>query len=243
VILRQRRKAWDGRRSGVAPRLVASIEPRTRDAQPEELVSRLAEIRFIPIASIDPELAEPLGRTLIGEGIACLEVALRQPGAIEALERACAVEGLLVGAGTVLTPAQATAAAEAGAAFAVAPGLNTDVVDRCCELGLPFFPGVATPSEIDAARRLGLATVKLFPLGPLGGLSFLRAISAVFPDMRFIPTGGIDQSNVGPLLEFPSVVACGGSWLFTEQLLRAGSFDELARRARELVAIRRACAS
>lgn len=139
---------------------------------------------------------------------------------------------MLVGAGTVLSPEQARAAFEAGAQFALAPGTSGEVVDCCRELGLPFFPGVATPTEIERARRLGRHTVKVFPIAQLGGVGFLRAVSATYPDVRFIPTGGIGPDSLADYLALESVVACGGSWLVRRELLREGRFDEVERLAR-----------
>jgi 2-dehydro-3-deoxyphosphogluconate aldolase/(4S)-4-hydroxy-2-oxoglutarate aldolase len=155
--------------------------------------------------------------------------------ALAALERVTAIEGLLACAGTVLTPEQAAAAAAAGAAFAVAPGTNEDVVAACRDLGLPFFPGVATPSEIERARQLGLHTLKVFPAEQVGGPAFLRAVSATYPDVRFLPTGGIGPANLRAYLDVPSVLAVGGSWLVKTELLRTGRFDEVERLTRETV--------
>jgi 2-dehydro-3-deoxyphosphogluconate aldolase / (4S)-4-hydroxy-2-oxoglutarate aldolase len=142
------------------------------------------------------------------------------------------VRGMLVGAGTVLTVDQARAAADAGAAFAVAPGTDDDVVAACVDISLPFFPGIATPSELGHALRLGCTTVKVFPASTLGGPALLRAISATFPHARFIPTGGIDAESLPAYLAVPSVVACGGSWICERALVREGRFDEIAARAR-----------
>ncbi|MCY7303321.1 MAG: 2-dehydro-3-deoxyphosphogluconate aldolase, partial [Thermoleophilia bacterium] len=129
---------------------------------------------------------------------------------------------------------QARAAHDAGASFAVAPGTNEEVVRTCAELGLPFFPGVATASEIERARVLGRHVVKVFPAAQVGGTAFLRAVSVTYPDVGFIPTGGIDASNLGDYLAVPSVVACGGSWLVRPELVREGCFDEIERLAREV---------
>ena len=201
----------------------------------DEVVHRLAELRVLPLATLDAGIAEDVGHALVRGGLPCLEITFRAVGAAEAIGRARRVDGLLVGAGTVLTPEQAHAAADAGAAFAVAPGLNEEVVDCCRELGLPFFPGVATPTEIDRARRLGLRTLKAFPISTLGGVSFLRAVSATYPDVRFIPTGGVDDSTLREYLALPNVLACGGSWITSGQILRERAFDELTRRARQAV--------
>jgi len=198
------------------------------------VVDRLAELRVLPVVTVDdPAQAEAVGRALLAGGVPCMEIAFRSPAAREAVARASSIEGLLVGAGTILSPPQAEAAHAAGAAFAVAPGTNEDVIAACDGMGMPFFPGVATPSEIERARRLGLRTVKVFPASQLGGPAFLRAVSATYPDVRFLPTGGIGPENLRDYLAVPSVVAVGGSWLVRPELLRNGQFDEVERLARE----------
>jgi 2-dehydro-3-deoxyphosphogluconate aldolase/(4S)-4-hydroxy-2-oxoglutarate aldolase len=188
----------------------------------------------LPVATLeDEDQAERVAHALLAGRLPCLEVAFRSPAAAAALRRVAGVEGLLVGAGTVLSVGQAEAAAEAGAAFAVAPGTNEDVVRRCRALGLPFFPGVATPSEIERARALGLRVLKVFPASTLGGVGFLRAVSATYPDVRFVPTGGIGAADAAEYLALASVLAVGGSWLVRTDLLREGRFDEVERLARE----------
>lgn len=200
------------------------------------VLSRLAGARVLPVVTIDhADLAEPLCRALAAGGLPCIEIALRSDAAVEALRRASQVEGCLVGAGTVLDPAQAKEALSAGASFAVAPGMNEDVVAACRGLGLPFFPGIATPSEIERARQLGLRTLKVFPATQLGGPGFLRAVTATYPDVRFLPTGGVGPENLCDYLAVPSVLAVGGSWLVRPELLRDGRFDEIERLAREAV--------
>lgn len=205
----------------------------------DDVMRRLAELRVMPVATLGADLAEDVGRALVDGGLPCLEITFRAAGAAEAIARARRVDGLLVGAGTILAPEQAREAAAAGAAFAVAPGLNEAVVDCCGELGLPFFPGVATPTEIDRARRLGLRTLKAFPIAALGGPAFLRAVGATYPDVGFIPTGGIDASKLRDYLAVPGVVACAGSWLTSERVLRERAFAEIARLASEVVELRR----
>jgi 2-dehydro-3-deoxyphosphogluconate aldolase/(4S)-4-hydroxy-2-oxoglutarate aldolase len=162
-------------------------------------------------------------------------VTFRTAAAAEAIRAARTVPGVLVGAGTVLSPEQAAEAAEAGADFAVAPGTNPAVVAACGELGLPFFPGVATPSEIETARALGRTTLKLFPAAQAGGTGFIRAVSATYPDVRFLPTGGIGRDTADEYLALPAVLAVGGSWLVKPELLRAGRFDEVERLARDAI--------
>ncbi|NUR74797.1 MAG: bifunctional 4-hydroxy-2-oxoglutarate aldolase/2-dehydro-3-deoxy-phosphogluconate aldolase [Thermoleophilia bacterium] len=183
----------------------------------------------MPVATLDkPATAAEVAAALLAGGISCIEIAFRRPGAAEAVRAARAVGDILVGAGTVLSPEQADAADEAGADFAVAPGTNETVVQRCRDLGLPFFPGVATPTEIERARGLELRVLKVFPAAQIGGPSFLRAVSATYPDVGFLPTGGVTSDNVGDYLAIPSVVACGGSWLVAPELVRERRFGEIA---------------
>jgi 2-dehydro-3-deoxyphosphogluconate aldolase/(4S)-4-hydroxy-2-oxoglutarate aldolase len=174
---------------------------------------------------------------LVRAGLLCVEIAMRNAEAVTSIEEAVAVENLLVGAGTVLSVEQAEAAAAAGAHFAVAPGTNAAVISRCRGLGLPFFPGVSTPSEIERAQAAGLATVKFFPAAALGGVAFLRAVSATYPEVGFIPTGGISAATLNDYLDLPCVVACGGSWLVDANNVRSGRFDVLEERVREAVRI------
>ena len=198
------------------------------------VVERLRAARIVPVATVpDPRRAAELGAALVAGGIPCIEITFRHPAAVEAIRAARDVDGLLVGAGTVLDPGQARAAADAGAAFAVAPGTSEDVVAACAEVGLPFLPGVATPSEIERARRLGLTALKVFPAAQVGGPSFLRAVSATYPDCGFLPTGGIGPDQLADYLAVPSVIACGGSWLVPQPALADGRFDEVERLARE----------
>ncbi|MEU4556926.1 bifunctional 4-hydroxy-2-oxoglutarate aldolase/2-dehydro-3-deoxy-phosphogluconate aldolase [Actinoplanes sp. NPDC023936] len=169
---------------------------------------------IVPVVVLDDESrAADLGRALVGGGLPIAEVTLRTPGALAAIATMARNKDLLVGAGTVLTPEQATAAAEAGARFAVCPGLSRAVVERCGALGLPVLPGVATATEVLAAREIGLEAVKFFPAETSGGAPAVAALAAVFGDMRFVPTGGITAANAGDYLALPSVLAVGGSWM------------------------------
>jgi 2-dehydro-3-deoxyphosphogluconate aldolase / (4S)-4-hydroxy-2-oxoglutarate aldolase len=184
------------------------------DVNEADVIARLGRARVLPIATLeDADRAEAVAHALLGDGVDCIEVTLRTAAAVEAIRRVRAIDGMLVGAGTVLSPQQAAEAADAGAHFAVAPGTSPAVVEACRERGLPFFPGVATPSEIETARALGCTTLKVFPAAQLGGPAFLRAVAAVYPDVRFIPTGGIGVDTVEDYLAIPAVLAVGGSWL------------------------------
>ncbi len=207
-------------------------------ARPTEadVLERLRAAGVVPVATVeDPELALPLAQALLAGGLPCVEITFRHPAAEEALRRAAEVPGVLLGAGTVLDPAQAEAAAAAGAHFAVAPGLDPATVAACRDLGLPFFPGAATPSEIQAARRLGCTVVKLFPISSLGGPAFVRAVSATYPELGYLPTGGVGVDDLPAYRALPSVVACGGSWIVRPELLRERRFDEIERLARAAV--------
>jgi 2-dehydro-3-deoxyphosphogluconate aldolase / (4S)-4-hydroxy-2-oxoglutarate aldolase len=202
-----------------------------------EVVEALERARVLAVMTCDDaDQAEAASRALVAGGLRCVEIAFRTPAAGEALRRVSRVDGVLAGAGTILEPDQARAAAAAGARFAVAPGTNPGVVEACAAAGLPFFPGVATPSEIETARALGCRVLKVFPAATLGGAAFLRAVSAPYRDVRFLPTGGVSAANLRELLSVPSVLACGGSWMVAPELLRQGRVDEVERLARETVA-------
>jgi len=199
----------------------------------EAVCAALARARVLPVVTVDDAaVVGDLCAALLAGGVGCIEITFRTDAALAALVAAREVDGMLVGAGTVLTVEQARAAADAGAAFAVAPGTDDAVVAACAELGVPFFPGIATPSELGRAVRLGRTTVKVFPAATLGGPAFLRAVSATFPQVRFIPTGGVDGDSLASYLAVPSVIACGGSWICDPALVRERRFDEVARRAR-----------
>lgn len=205
----------------------------------EEIRAALAACRIVPVATIeDPGTAPAVVAALAAGGIDCIEITFRHPRAAEAIAAAATVAGFLVGAGTVIEPDQVDEALAAGASFAVAPGLNPAVVERARVVGLPFFPGVATPSEMEQARRLGQALVKVFPAEQLGGTAFLRAVAAVYPDLAFLPTGGIGPGNVTEYLAVPAVVACGGSWLVRPEFVREGRLEEIERLAREVSELR-----
>lgn len=212
----------------------------TTEAAPNaerQVVESLARARVLPVLTVTGiKTVRATCQALADGGISCVEITYRTALASEAISLASEIPGLTVGAGTVLDPGQLQAAARAGARFALAPGLAEPVVAAAHEAGLPFFPGVATASEIGLARSLGCRVVKIFPASSLGGPAFVRAISAPYPDMRFIPTGGIDETVIGTYLDLPSVVACGASWLCAQDLIAAGRFAEITRRAAAMLA-------
>jgi 2-dehydro-3-deoxyphosphogluconate aldolase/(4S)-4-hydroxy-2-oxoglutarate aldolase len=172
------------------------------------------DARVIPVLRVEsPDDAEHTCRALLARGLTTVEITFRTEAAAEAIRRVSTIEGLRVGAGTVLSVEQLHAAIEAGARFAVAPSTSPAVVDAAQRAGIQFIPGAATPTEIDRARSLGCDVIKIFPASAVGGPAFIRAVSAVFPDVKFIPTGGITAENVDDYLALPSVLACGGTWL------------------------------
>jgi 2-dehydro-3-deoxyphosphogluconate aldolase / (4S)-4-hydroxy-2-oxoglutarate aldolase len=199
----------------------------------QAVLDALAAGRVLPVVAVDdPGLVADLCAALLLGGISCIEITFRTAAAEAAIAKAADVDGMLVGAGTVLSPEQARTAAAAGAAFAVAPGTDDEVVETCARLGLPFFPGVATPSELGHALRLGCSVAKVFPAAQLGGPGFLRAVSATFPQARFIPTGGVDAESLAAYLAVPQVLACGGSWIADRTLVAERRFAEVTSRAR-----------
>jgi 2-dehydro-3-deoxyphosphogluconate aldolase/(4S)-4-hydroxy-2-oxoglutarate aldolase len=206
------------------------------------LLDRLADPGIVPVVEIaSVERAAGLGRALLAAGLPCAEITFRTPAAadaIRALRDAC--PDLLVGAGTILRPDQVDAALAAGAAFLVAPGFNPGVVDRARERGVPMVPGACTPSEIERAMEAGSETVKFFPAEVAGGVAFLRAVAPVYPTVRFLPTGGVDASNLAAYLGLANVLACGGSWMVRRDLVAAGEFETLERLAAEAVGLARA---
>lgn len=202
-----------------------------------DAVARLRSVRIVPVITIDDAAnAVPLARALAAGGLPCAEITFRTPAATESIERIAAeVPELFVGAGTVLTPAQAKAANEAGAQFIVAPGFGPRVVEYCQSRAIPVFPGVATPTEIEAALEMGLRILKFFPAEPLGGLAYLKAIAAPYVEVSFMPTGGINAANIASYLAFSRVVACGGSWMAPAEWIAAKQFDRIREESRRAV--------
>lgn len=200
---------------------------------------RLRAARIVPVIVIDdPEDAVPLARALVDGGLSCVEITFRTARAAEAIGRiTAAVPDIVVGAGTVLSPTLAATAWEAGARFIVAPGFNPRVVDYCIENGMPVYPGICTPTELEAALEKGLQTLKFFPAEPSGGLAFLKAMAAPYGDVNFMPTGGINLANVANYLAYNRVAACGGSWMAPNDWIAAKQFDRIrdeSRRATEV---------
>ncbi len=204
-----------------------------------DLNSRLAKAPIVPLVQADdPEVAIATTRALAAGGLTVIEVVLRTPAAMECLHAICELDDdIVVGAGTVLSGAQASAVLEKGAQFIVSPGLDESIVGVAQDNGVAVFPGVMTPSEAMKARNLGVRVVKFFPASIAGGIPALKALGSVFGDLKFMPTGGVSAGNIAEFLALKSVLACGGSWLTPAAEIAAGNYDEVTRLAREAVAI------
>ena len=200
-----------------------------------ELADRLGRLGVIAVLVIeDAADAIPLAQALRSGGIDGIELTLRTPSALEAVRRILdAVPEMLVGVGTILTANQVRQTLAAGGQFGVAPGINPTTVNAAREHGLPFAPGVCTPSDIERAIELGCRTLKFFPAEPSGGLVTLRSIAAPFTHLGidFIPLGGIDIANASCYLRDPLVRAIGGSWIAPRDRIAAGDWAEITRRA------------
>lgn len=206
-----------------------------------ELAARINKCGIIAVLVIDnAEHAVPLARTLLDNGVSVMELTLRTPAALDALRKIRnEVPEMIAGAGTVLTTAQVDEVFEAGAEFAVAPGLNRRVIERAKQLGLSFAPGIMTPSDIEAGIELGCRMLKFFPAETTGGLKHLKAIAAPYQHLKpsFIPLGGLTAGNMQSYVECPLVGAIGGSWIASRDAIAAQDWNTIGKNAAEAVAI------
>ena len=205
---------------------------------PESILLRLKRGKVVAGFSVDDVVqAVPITRALLAGGIDAIELTLRTPAAMEALKAICGeVPEMLSGVGTLLTPEAVVAAKAAGAHFGVAPGLNPRVVRAAQEAGLPFAPGICTPSELEAAIELGCRLVKFFPAEASGGLPFLRSMAAPYRHLgiRYFPLGGLSAQNMTGYLQEESVLTVGGSWIVTPDLVARKDWGGIAARAAEV---------
>lgn len=205
-----------------------------------EILDRLTAARLVPVIVLDDAAhARPLAGALVEGGLPVAEVTFRTAAAAAAIEQMAADGRVLVGAGTVLTPAQVDQAVDAGARYVVSPGLSREVVERCAERGVPALPGAVTATEVQAALAAGISTVKFFPAETSGGAAAIKALSAPFGDVRFVPTGGIGPKNLADYLSLSSVAAVGGSWMVPRDAIAAGRFEDVAAMVAEAVALTR----
>lgn len=194
-----------------------------------DMERKIYEMGILPVIKIsDPATALPLAKALIDGGLPAAEITFRTACAAEAISAITkAYPDMLVGAGTVLTTAQVDQAVEAGATFIVSPGFNPKVVSYCLEKGVTVIPGCSSPTDIEAAIELGLKTVKFFPAEAAGGLPMLKAMSAPYGAMQFMPTGGVTPDNMLSYLAFDKILACGGSFMVKEDLIAKGDYDAI----------------
>ncbi|MGO5159214.1 MULTISPECIES: bifunctional 4-hydroxy-2-oxoglutarate aldolase/2-dehydro-3-deoxy-phosphogluconate aldolase [unclassified Bilifractor] len=200
-----------------------------------EMVEKFHRFRAIPvITSSEPGRAERLADVLAEEGFPVAEVTFRAGRADEMIARMLKKRpDFMAGAGTVLTVDQAELARRAGARFVVSPGFNNKVGEYCKAAGIPYIPGIATATELQKAFEMGYRAVKIFPAGVLGGLPMIRALSAPYPDMAFMPTGGVTQVNMREYLDYEKVFAVGGSWMVPQKELDDGDFEAIRSKLRE----------
>jgi 2-dehydro-3-deoxyphosphogluconate aldolase/(4S)-4-hydroxy-2-oxoglutarate aldolase len=193
----------------------------------------------IPVIAIDdPEHAVPLAKALVAGGIRVLEVTLRTKHGLGAIKAMSAVEGAIVGVGTLTQPEEFAAARDAGAVFGVSPGLTPALIAAAKSSGLPLLPGVMTPSEVMAAREQGFQQLKLFPAVPAGGVGMLNALAGPLGDITFCPTGGISIETAPQFLKLKNVACVGGSWLTPKDLMQAGDWAGITALAKAASALR-----
>jgi len=204
---------------------------------PADVLERIEHSGVIAVLIIDDvEHAVPVAEALLAGGIAAMELTLRTPAALDSLIRINEqVPQMLAGVGTVLTTQQVQEIVNAGAAFGVAPGLNEDIVRKAQELGLPFAPGIATPSELEKAVSMGCREVKFFPAEAMGGLKYIRSCGAPYRHLgiRYIPLGGLNAGNMSDYLKEPTVVALGGSWIAKRELIQNQDWKTITQNAAE----------
>ena len=200
-------------------------------------IKELYRIGIVPVVALeDAADALPLGAALKKGGVSAIEVTFRTAAAADAIRLLTReMPELLVGAGTVITKEQADDAIEAGAKFIVSPGFQPELVSYVLSKGVPMCPGTATPGEMEQAMALGLSAVKFFPAEQNGGAPMLKALSAPYRDLLFMPTGGVKLENLRTYLALDQVFACGGTWLATKDDIKAKAFDKITARTREAV--------
>jgi len=196
-----------------------------------DVYKRIKELKLIPVAVIsNVDDAVPLGKALIEAGLPIIEVTFRTEAAAESIKRlTIELPDILVGAGTVLKVDQVKDAIKRGAKFIVTPGFNPKIVDYCVNNKIPIIPGVNTPTIVEWALDKGLKIVKFFPANLSGGIMMLKSLAGPYPEMRFVPTGGININSLIDYLKLSNVLACGGSWIVKEDLISTGQFEEIKK--------------
>ena len=204
-----------------------------------QMEEKIAELKVVPVVVLeDAKDAAPLAKALCEGGLPCAEVTFRTAAAKDSIKAMSeAYPEMLVGAGTVLTKEQVDSAVEAGAKFIVSPGFDPEIVEYCLEKEIPVFPGCITPSEVAQAVKRGLRVVKFFPAEQFGGVATIKALSAPYVGLKFMPTGGVSAKNLKEYLACKPIVACGGSWMVKKDLIEAGEFDKIRELTKEAVSL------
>ena len=203
----------------------------------ETIFQKIKKTGIVPVVKLeDAKDAVALAKALIDGGLPCAEITFRTAAAEESIRNIVnAYPDMLVGAGTVLNLGQLDKALGAGAKFIVSPGFNPTVVKACIDKGVPVYPGCSSPTDIEAALELGLKTVKFFPAENIGGIAAIKAMSAPYGDVTFMPTGGVNAKNLNDYLSFEKIIACGGSWMVDPKLIESGDFTTITKLTREAV--------
>jgi 2-dehydro-3-deoxyphosphogluconate aldolase/(4S)-4-hydroxy-2-oxoglutarate aldolase len=202
-----------------------------------DLLMKISNIGIVPVVTLDkPQQAAPLAKAIYAGGIDCAEITFRTVAAEESIKIISKeIPEMFIGAGTVLTVEQVDKAIGAGAKFIVTPGLNPKIVKYCLDKGVIIIPGCVTPSDIETAIEFGLEVVKFFPAEAAGGIDMIKAMSAPYAAIKFIPTGGIDIKNLNTYLSFNKVIACGGSWMVNKDLIASGNYEIVTKLSKEAV--------
>lgn len=203
-----------------------------------DMMKQIEKMGIVPVVVIeDAKQALPLAEALCAGGLPCAEVTFRTAAARDAIREMKKKENMLVGAGTVLTTDQVDEAVDAGAEFIVSPGFNRKVVRHCREKGIPVIPGVCTPTEVEMALEEGLEVVKFFPAEAAGGIAMIKAMSAPYGSVRFMPTGGITMENLADYLSFSKVIACGGSFMVSKKMIAENQLEKIKELTGEAVSL------
>ena len=202
-------------------------------------IDQVAACGVVPVVVLDDaEQAVPTAKALLKGGINAMEITFRTAAAKASIAKVAAeVPEMIVGAGTVINVEQLHDAIDAGAKFIVSPGTSEEVIAEAVKLGVPITPGVVTPTEIMIGLKYGLKVFKFFPAGTFGGLKTIKALCGPFPQIRFIPTGGINQENAAEYFQNPKIVAVGGSWMVTKDMVNAGDFDGITAKSAAATAL------
>jgi len=202
-------------------------------------IEQVAACGVVPVVVLeDAEQAVPTAKALLKGGINAMEITFRTAAAKASIAKVAAeVPEMIVGAGTVINVQQLRDAVEAGAKFIVSPGSDPEVISEAMKLGVPVTPGVVTPSEIMMGLKLGVKVFKFFPAETFGGLKAIKALCGPFPQVKFIPTGGINQNNAAEYFKHPKILAVGGSWMVGKDMVAAGDFDGIAEKSAAATAL------